>query len=312
MPYKDPEKRREAQRKSKAKAKVAKETAQEQGQEQGQEKQTRATAPDEFKNRPTVEDAEAAYNAGDPDGERIAAAILKRYNKSQCWAFVMYEDSAPPDYEDKLRQLGVPFALSPWHDQDTDGLDGDGKPKYKKKHRHGMLHWPGGSTTYRTAAAITRDVLHGTIPIPLVSPRGYYRYFCHLDNPNKVQYDEKDIITGNGFDIGDFLGLTAQEKNELAKLIIAEIINQGMTEYWELVTYSMFNMDAVAFEFVRTNTLFLRSALQSKRFMETAAQGAGVLKSYNPLVNLPKESPQAGTDRDDGKQQIAQKEGGNE
>ena len=101
-----------------------------------------------------------------------------------------------------------------------------------------------------------------------VSPRGYYRYFTHLDNPNKAQYDEANIVTGNNFDIGEFLQLTAKEQNDLAKLIITEIINQGMTEYWELVMYAMLNMDAAAFEFVRTNTLFLRSALQSKRFME--------------------------------------------
>ena len=106
-----------------------------------QENQTGAAAPTEFEGRPSVEDAEAAYNDGDPDGERIAAAIMRRYNKSQTWAFILYEDSAPKDYEDKLRMLGVQFALSPWHDKDTDGKDEHGKPKYKKKHRHGMLHW---------------------------------------------------------------------------------------------------------------------------------------------------------------------------
>lgn len=277
-----------------------------------QENQTGAAAPTEFEGRPSVEDAEAAYNDGDPDGERIAAAIMRRYNKSQTWAFILYEDSAPKDYEDKLRMLGVQFALSPWHDKDTDGKDEHGKPKYKKKHRHGMLHWPGGATTYKTAAAITRDVLHATIPVPLVSPRGYYRYFTHLDNPKKAKYDEADIITGNGFDIGEFLQLTAKEKNDLAKLIITEIINQGMTEYWELVMYAMLNMDAAAFEFVRTNTLFLRSALQSKRFMEqTPGMDARFRmgKPYpDPLGNMTDDSGQARPDQRDQKQQIAQNE----
>lgn len=212
--------------------------------------------------RPTIEDAEAAMD--NPVLMVDVSATVKRfYGKSQVWAGIMYQDSAPADWEHQLRMLGVPFAVSPLHDQD---IREDKTPK--KPHWHVILYWPGGSTTYRTAAAIMRDVLKGTIPIPLVSPRGYYRYFTHLDNPKKAKYDEADIITGNGFDIGEFLQLTAKEQNDLAKLIITEIINQGMTEYWELVMYAMLNMDAAAFEFVRTNTLFLRSALQSKRFME--------------------------------------------
>lgn len=116
-----------------------------------------------------------------------------------------------------------------------------------------------------------RDVLKGTIPIPLVSPRGYYRYFTHLDNPNKAQYDEKNIVTGNNFDIGDFIVLTAQEKNELKKLVLGEVIKQGMTEYWELVVYAMYNMDNAAFDLISTNTVFFNAALKSKRHMEMAA-----------------------------------------
>lgn len=232
--------------------------------QQEQEIQSAAQGP-EFDGRPDMEDAQKCM--GDVAKENaLAAAIMRRYNKSSCWAFVMYEDSAPPDYEDKLRMIGVQFALSPWHDQDVDGKNADGTPKYKKKHRHGILHWPGGTTTYKTAAGISRDVLHGTIPIPLVSPRGYYRYFCHLDNPKKARYDEADIITGNGFDVGDFLELTAKEKNELCRDIIERIIKPlNIVEYWVLIDYVMLNESAAVFEFVRTNTLFFQSALRSRR-----------------------------------------------
>lgn len=231
--------------------------------------------------RPDMEDAQRAM--GDMAKEdALAAAIMRRYNKSSCWAFVMYEDSAPPDYEDKLRMLGVQFALSPWHDKDVDGKHKNGKPKYKKKHRHGILHWPGGTTTYKTAAGISRDVLHGTIPIPLVSPRGYYRYFCHLDNPKKAQYDEADIIVGNGFDVGDFLELTAKEKNELCKHIVMDVvIPLEIVEYWDLVTYTMLNGSAAEFEFVRTNTLFFQSALRSRRHINERGRMGG--HAYEPL-----------------------------
>ena len=60
------------------------EAAAQAAQEQGQENQTGAAAPAEFESRPTVEDAEAAYNAGDADGERMlhffcAFSIINKY-----------------------------------------------------------------------------------------------------------------------------------------------------------------------------------------------------------------------------------------
>ena len=238
--------------------------------------------------RPTVEDAEAAMDS--PALMIDVSATVKRfYGKSQVWAGIMYQDSAPADWEHQLRMLGVPFAVSPLHDKD---VREDGTPK--KPHWHVILYWPGGSTTYRTAAAIMRDVLKGTIPIPLVSPRGYYRYFTHLDNPSKARYDEKNIVTGNGFDIGDFIVLTAQEKNELKKQVLEEIIKIGMTEYWELVVYAMYNMDNAVFDLITTNTMFFNAALKSKRHMEMSG-------------NMPRNGAPAQPDQAEGKQQVAQK-----
>ena len=209
--------------------------------------------------RPTIEDAEAAMD--NPVLMVDVSATVKRfYGKSQVWAGIMYQDSAPADWEHQLRMLGVPFAVSPLHDSD---IREDGTPK--KAHWHVILYWPGGSTTYRTAAAIMRDVLHGTIPIPLVSPRGYYRYFTHLDNPKKAQYDPKDIINGNGFDIGNFLDLTTQEENELCRKLVEIIEAQNITEYWDLLLWTMYNEKSFVFEFVRKNTLFLNSAVSSRR-----------------------------------------------
>lgn len=254
MPYKDPERQKAAQRKAAAKRRE-KEKAQ-----QEQEAQAVAVDPaDGMGQRPTVEDAEAAYMDAGRE-KAIVRQVCKSYGKSRTWACVMYQDSAPPDWEDKLRMVGVSFAVSPLHDQD---LTAD--RKLKKPHWHVILDWRAGSTTYATAAGISRGILKGTIPIPLVSPRGYYRYFCHLDNPKKAQYDPKDIITGNGFDIGDFLELTAQEKSELRRKIIENIIIPfEIGEYWDLVVYTMLNEDAATFDFVCTNTHFFQGALRSK------------------------------------------------
>ena len=41
----------------------------------------------------------------------------KRSNK---WAFLLYQDSAPENYLDILEEMHIPFVLSPWHDKDVD------------------------------------------------------------------------------------------------------------------------------------------------------------------------------------------------
>jgi len=256
MPYKDPEKRKKCNREAMSKARAeARET------ERADDDQAETEAAG-FGSRPMVEDAEAAY--GDETREKtISNVIIRQYGKSRTWACIMYADSAPADWEDKLRMIGVPFAVSPLHDKDVTAL---GQPK--KPHWHVILDWPGGATTYRTAAGISKGILGGTIPIPLASPRGYYRYFTHLDNPNKAQYDEQDIIRGNGFDISSFLELTAKEKLELKKKVVREIIIPlGITEYKELFDYVMFNEGDDVIDLVSNCTLFFQGYLHSARYM---------------------------------------------
>lgn len=250
MPYADPERRRAADRERKRRSRI-KEVQTEIDLANGEQV--------DFAGRPQVEDAEAAY--GDESRETvIAAAVHRRYGKSRTWACIMYLDSCPPDWEDKLRQIGVGFAVSPLHDKD---VRDDGS--IKKEHYHVILNWPGGSTTYRAVAGIARDVLHGTIPVPLVSPRGYYRYFTHLDNPSKAQYDEADIVRGNGFDIDDFSALTVDEQIDISMQIEDMIIAEGIVEYWDLMMYIRTNCSRGIYDFARRNTVYLSAMLRSRR-----------------------------------------------
>ena len=269
MPYKDPEKAKEAKRKSKAKA-AAKAKAEKEAEARAEAVKGHVdTTGDGLGDRPTVADAEAAYGNEDQT-EALSRKVIRSYGKSRTWACIMYQDSAPADWEDRLRMIGVSFAVSPLHDKDVTQA---GAPK--KPHWHVILDWPGGSTTYQVAQGITRGVLKGTIPIPLVSPRGYFRYFTHLDNPNKAQYDRKDIITGNGFDIGDFLELTSQEKAEIRFKLLQFVTSADIVEYWDLITYAMYNEDAATLDYICSNTTFWTAALRSRRHMQAPQPGAG-------------------------------------
>lgn len=66
--------------------------------------------------------------------------------KARYFTFLLYPESIPEDWEEKLELLGVPIAISPLHDMDektnkakwaSDDVVRNGK-HYKKPHYHGI------------------------------------------------------------------------------------------------------------------------------------------------------------------------------
>lgn len=59
----------------------------------------------------------------------------KKEQRSNKWAFLIYQESVPEDYLNLLEELHVPFILSPWHDKDVNRTTGE----FKKPHKHGVF-----------------------------------------------------------------------------------------------------------------------------------------------------------------------------
>ena len=59
----------------------------------------------------------------------------KKEQRSNKWAFLIYQDSVPENYLDILEGLHIPYVLSPWHDKDVNKSTGE----IKKAHKHGAL-----------------------------------------------------------------------------------------------------------------------------------------------------------------------------
>ncbi len=108
-------------------------------------------------------------------------------SKKRNWSFLIYLDSAPTDWLERLKLSGLMFAVSPYHDKD---FNADGS--YKKPHHHIIIVFS-GPTTYKNVCSFIEQ-FKSPIPLALESVKGMYRYFTHLDNPEKFQYDSKDII----------------------------------------------------------------------------------------------------------------------
>lgn len=112
------------------------------------------------------------------------------------WVWVQYPDSVDENWLEMLENEGVPVYISPLHDRDENA---DGTPK--KPHNHALLLWS-SPNTYENARAIA-DAIGGVMPPKNPAPgkpkpwaqdvRAAARYLCHLDNPDKAQYDPNDV-----------------------------------------------------------------------------------------------------------------------
>lgn len=149
--------------------------------------------------------------------------VKKRY-----WAMILYPDSAPDNWRDKLRETGIQCAISPLHDKD---INPDNTPK--KPHYHIILCYE-GPTTYKNVCSLT-DSLNQPIPQPLEQLRGYYRYLVHKDNPEKYQYDETLITSINGFDVSNYLDLTNNQIIAILKQLTIFIEDNNIYEYSDLI-----------------------------------------------------------------------------
>lgn len=179
--------------------------------------------------------------------------------KARTWGVIVYPESAPEDWMELLAETYLQFAVSPLHDKDTNP---DGQ--VKKAHRHVILAWDGPVT--QTAASKLANKINAAKPIKLESVRGAYRYFTHKDNPEKFQYDEKDIKVFNGFDISSYISPTREEKYNAVAEIIQLVKENNYTEYFELVS-DLLEKDYDLFKVACDNTILINGLVRSRRYM---------------------------------------------
>lgn len=152
----------------------------------------------------------------------------KRYRD---WAFIIYPESAPVNWEDIIDSWHVQVAVSPLHDKDVlpDG-------EIKKAHWHCVMSFE-GVQSYEAVKELI-EPLHGTIPQVCKSKRGSIRYFCHLDNPEKYQYDKGDVRSFCGFDLDPYFEYTLSEQKFIMNEMMDWCSDNGIYEYGYLCDYA--------------------------------------------------------------------------
>lgn len=144
------------------------------------------------------------------------------------WATIVYEESVKPDYESIITISGVAVAISPNHDKD---VKEDGS--LKKPHRHILMHFK----TLKSRKQILEYVstFGGVGAEKIISMEGQCMYLTHKNSPEKVQYDESQIILLNGFDMNAFL--PAPDEVQLFQDISDIVERFDMTHFSKLIDY---------------------------------------------------------------------------
>lgn len=152
----------------------------------------------------------------------------KEPHRSTNWAFEIYEESAPSDWENKLASLLIDtFYIK--HDMD---VNADGT--LKKPHWHIQLLF--GKTkksprqVYDLAKFVGGDGLGGDAIIRLASATGYARYLTHIDYADKHHYSVDDVKVLGGTDYLEKYGKTYNVKLVIREM--SEYVRENRLRYY--------------------------------------------------------------------------------
>lgn len=154
--------------------------------------------------------------------------------------------------------------ISPLHWCD---LDEDASGKIKKPHWHVMIMF--GQNSKKDWDTQINPVLDEVLGekghggnINVASAVGYARYLCHIDNPEKAQYDKKDVIAFGGADYLTTINC-AEDNNRIQKEIIRFINEYDVLYFNRLVDWCMDNNEEW-YQFLSKNCYFIREYLKAK------------------------------------------------
>lgn len=156
-------------------------------------------------------------------------------DKEKEYAFLLYPESCAPDWIGIIKQLQQPFFVI-LHDRD---VEPDGSPK--KPHYHVMILFD--NSRARSTARRVNLMCGGNGHFEqILSRRGYVRYLCHLDDPDKYQYAPEAVRAFCGADYSKESMSVMQRKN-LDNDMFCDIVkfckDNHVIAYYQLVDYCM-------------------------------------------------------------------------
>lgn len=202
----------------------------------------------------------------------IDVSVKRNDRKSRAWGWIYYPDS-PDDLTifDQIESTHQPCIISPLHDSDMwTALDEAKNAEHKagelkKAHYHGMWLFDGPA---RLSQAQKLCEVFGSNVAKMIQPIGSIpamtRYFAHLDNPAKFQYDPAEIQGLNGAQVTLQRSLTPEETAQVVREIVAWCRQKRCVEYADLLEFSLAHNPDWA-QVVMSRTIMVNAYLRSLR-----------------------------------------------
>lgn len=127
---------------------------------------------------------------------------LGKSGRTRNFATIMYLDSAPDNWREIISDWMIPVFVSPYHDKD---FNPDGSKK--EPHYHIQVMFDSVKTVGQAKELFA--TINGRGVEVINSTRSYARYLCHLDHPDKAQYNIKDVLSFCGADYFNVITLSS-------------------------------------------------------------------------------------------------------
>lgn len=156
---------------------------------------------------------------------------MAKETRSRAWSFIVYPESAPFDWRKILDDLHIEWVESPLHEFDVNPTG-----EIKKAHWHILVQFT-NVKSYDQVNEICQ-LVNAPAPQRCHNTRSLVRYMAHMDNPDKFQYDIKDIKGHGGADVEDLL----KPSHAMRQSIIAEIqqfiCQNNIVEFQDICDYA--------------------------------------------------------------------------
>lgn len=200
--------------------------------------------------------------------------------RTRNYACVVYPDSCKSNWLDILSGLHVPAFVSPLHDKD---INPDGSQK--KPHWHVMLMFDNVKTKEQAydifvslGGAVGKDENGDIYGLEIIqSLRGYARYLCHLDNPEKAQYSQDLVRQFGGADYVNIIGLILDKYIAIGDMLDYCELND-IVSYSDLLLYAR----SERFDWFRvlcdSGTYVIKEFLKSREWSNRPTSQGGALR----------------------------------
>lgn len=170
-------------------------------------------------------------------------------SKARNFTFLIYPESAPSDWVQKLEAIGQPMAISPLHDKDKVETNAENTQdifagrEFKKEHYHCVYVAKNSVTASSVRKRVQRALGNQAVAMVQIvdNIQGVYQYLTHESKDaiakKKHVYDKKDIQHLNNFDIDRYTVLDKEDKEDLLKQIRTMIVEQRLCHLIDMETF---------------------------------------------------------------------------